>query len=304
MNEADTCRTLVRPKLESSGWDGGRHFYSEQTSFTDGRIIVPAGKPRRLKKKFSDFLLRYTRDITLAVVEAKSNKRPAGDGLQQAKDYATILGLKFREAEICFAEITTDNPNVWFELGYALAFDKLVCMVCSEERQSKFPFDIQHRKVLRYSVGSSSDFLDLSKRITERLHGLIERRKGQATIESLRPTVQTAGLTPHEVTALAIAVSGSEETFDLVSVHQFKSMMERAGFNETASGLSIRSLTRKRMVEIREIEGGWNQNGFNAVVPTESGVDWLLHNQDKLTLNATKATKRAESDMGFDDVPF
>jgi type I restriction enzyme M protein len=35
MNEADTCRTLVRPKLEAAGWDGGRHFYSEQTPFTD-----------------------------------------------------------------------------------------------------------------------------------------------------------------------------------------------------------------------------------------------------------------------------
>lgn len=98
MNEADTCRTLVRPRLEAAGWDGIKHFYNEQTAFTDGRIIVPAGKPRRLKKKFSDFLLRYTRDITLAVVEAKSNKRPAGDGLQQAKDYATILGLKFAYA--------------------------------------------------------------------------------------------------------------------------------------------------------------------------------------------------------------
>jgi type I restriction enzyme R subunit len=95
MNEADTCRTLVRPKLEAAGWDGIKHFYSEQTPFTDGRIIVPGGKPRRLKKKYSDFLLRYTRDITLGVVEAKSDKRSAGDGLQQAKDYAEILGLKF-----------------------------------------------------------------------------------------------------------------------------------------------------------------------------------------------------------------
>jgi type I restriction enzyme R subunit len=98
MNEADTCRTLVRPKLEAAGWDTANHLYSEQVSFTDGRIIVPGGKPRRLKKKFADFLLRYTRDITLAVVEAKSDRRPAGDGLQQAKDYAEILGLKFAYA--------------------------------------------------------------------------------------------------------------------------------------------------------------------------------------------------------------
>jgi type I restriction enzyme R subunit len=98
MNEADTCRKLVRPRLEAAGWDTPPRSYTEQTPFTDGRIIVPAGKPRRLKKKFSDFLLRYTRDITLAVVEAKSDKRPAGDGLQQAKDYAGILGLKFAYA--------------------------------------------------------------------------------------------------------------------------------------------------------------------------------------------------------------
>jgi len=63
-----------------------------------GRIIVPAGRPRRLQKMISDFLLRYTRDITLPVVETKSDKRPAGDGLQQAKEYAAILGLKFAYA--------------------------------------------------------------------------------------------------------------------------------------------------------------------------------------------------------------
>ena len=99
MNEAETCRRLVRPRLETAGWDDSRqHFYSEQVAFTDGRIITPGGKPVRLKKKFADFLLRFTRDVTLGVVEAKSVDRPAGDGLQQAKDYAEILGLKFAYA--------------------------------------------------------------------------------------------------------------------------------------------------------------------------------------------------------------
>jgi type I restriction enzyme, R subunit len=84
MNEAETCRTLVRPRLESSGWeDIGSHFYSEQIAFTDGRIVVPAGKPRRLRKKFADFLLRYSRDITLAVVEAKSDSRRLSSQLHQ-----------------------------------------------------------------------------------------------------------------------------------------------------------------------------------------------------------------------------
>ena len=53
---------------------------------------------KRREGKRADYLLRYRRDLTLAVVEAKPYKAPAGDGLQQAKDYAEILGLKFAYA--------------------------------------------------------------------------------------------------------------------------------------------------------------------------------------------------------------
>src|ERR1700690_3724852 len=50
-----------------------------------------------------------------------------------------------RSAAICVADITTDNPNVWYELGFAFATGRPVVMVCSTERTSnKFPFDIQH----------------------------------------------------------------------------------------------------------------------------------------------------------------
>jgi type I restriction enzyme R subunit len=98
MNEADTCRMLVRPKIEAAGWDDDLHAYNEQISFTDGRIIVAGTKVRRGKQKRADFLLRYTRDLTLAVVEAKPDEEPAGDGVQQAKEYAEVLGLKFAYA--------------------------------------------------------------------------------------------------------------------------------------------------------------------------------------------------------------
>src|SRR6266496_1994405 len=98
MNEADTCQRLIRPKLEAAGWDNLPHLYNEQTSFTDGRIVVAGAKVRRRKRKIADFLLRFTRDLTLAVVEAKADEEPAGTGMQQAKEYAEILGLKFAYA--------------------------------------------------------------------------------------------------------------------------------------------------------------------------------------------------------------
>jgi type I restriction enzyme R subunit len=45
-----------------------------------------------------DYLLRYARDFPLAVVEAKAGYKSAADGLQQAKAYAEMLGLKFAYA--------------------------------------------------------------------------------------------------------------------------------------------------------------------------------------------------------------
>ncbi|MEW6158142.1 MAG: hypothetical protein AB1813_11955 [Verrucomicrobiota bacterium] len=36
--EADTCRTLITPKLQAAGWDSDPHSIAEQRTFTDGWI--------------------------------------------------------------------------------------------------------------------------------------------------------------------------------------------------------------------------------------------------------------------------
>jgi hypothetical protein len=59
---------------------------------------VHGNKAERKKKKRADYLLRYTRDFPIAVTEAKAEYKKAADGLQQSKDYAEILGLKFAYA--------------------------------------------------------------------------------------------------------------------------------------------------------------------------------------------------------------
>jgi type I restriction enzyme R subunit len=96
LNEADTCRTYVLPKLYSAGWEDTQ--ISEQKSFTDGRIMLAGNRAFRRPQKRADYLLRYRRDFPIAVVEAKAAYRTPGDGLQQAKEYAQILGLKFAYA--------------------------------------------------------------------------------------------------------------------------------------------------------------------------------------------------------------
>jgi type I restriction enzyme R subunit len=97
-NEADTCRKSVAPLLQQAGWDNEPHSIAEQRTITDGRVI-PVGKGFvRKPPKRVDYLLRYNRDFPLAVVEAKASYKTAADAVQQARDYAEFLGLKFAYA--------------------------------------------------------------------------------------------------------------------------------------------------------------------------------------------------------------
>ncbi len=97
-NEADTCRRLITPKLVTAGWDTDPHVLREQHPITDGRIIPVGSRYKRKAPRKADYLLSYRRDTAIAVVEAKADDKPAAEGLQQAKDYAELLGLQFAYA--------------------------------------------------------------------------------------------------------------------------------------------------------------------------------------------------------------
>jgi type I restriction enzyme R subunit len=98
LNEADTCRRYVVPRLQDAGWETEPHRINEQVTFTDGRIVVLGRQGRRRPGKRADYILRYRPDLAIAVVEAKPSYATPGQGLQQAKEYAEILGLKFAYA--------------------------------------------------------------------------------------------------------------------------------------------------------------------------------------------------------------
>ena len=135
--EADTCRRFVVPKLQAVGWDNEPYSIAEQRTITDGRI-VPVGKSfiRRPSKRV-DYLLRYRRDFNLAVVEAKPEYKTAADGLQQAKNYAAMLGLKFAYA--------SNGPDI-LEFDYFTGLEKRITSYPSPEELWQRYRDGQHLK--------------------------------------------------------------------------------------------------------------------------------------------------------------
>lgn len=116
VTEADTCRKLIVPRLQAAGWDDAPCAIQEQRTFTDGRVMFVGGQPRRGQKKRADYILRYRPDYPIAVIEAKAGYRSAQDGVQQARDYAGVLGLRFAYAsnghEIIEIDMATGTEGV------------------------------------------------------------------------------------------------------------------------------------------------------------------------------------------------
>jgi len=90
MNEAETRAELIDPMLKASGWgvvEGSK--VQREYPITAGKIQTGGARGKSLT---ADYVLVY-HGRKLAVIEAKSNELPVGEGVAQAKNYAEKLQL-------------------------------------------------------------------------------------------------------------------------------------------------------------------------------------------------------------------
>lgn len=188
-----------------------------------------------------------------------------------------------QRAGLCFAEITMDNPNVWFELGYAIAASREVVLVCADERKTHFPFDVQHRSIIKYKTGAPQDFDELKNKITERIVALIKKQVEIGKVASISPMQDTEGLSSHEVVALVTVMQNNFVSTDLVSSWRIRDDMNKAGFTDIAVALAMKHLSEKNLVYSRDLEDdkGYPFVGYGVTTP---GEKWLMANQGNLRL--------------------
>lgn len=188
-----------------------------------------------------------------------------------------------RSADVCFAEITTDNPNVWFELGFAIAARKDVVLVCSDQRKAHFPFDVQHRKIITYKTDSTSDFASLREAIVQRIKALGEDERRTEVLADL-PVKPTEGLSHHEVVALITIASTVDVPGGSVAAHLVKYDCQRAGCTQIAITLALRALLRRGLIESDTDYGERGDQSCPVFRATDAGLDWLEANQSRLIL--------------------
>ena len=94
MNESQTRYDRVDPALKAAGWgivEDSRVI--TEYPITRGRVSKTS-KPNSLK---ADYVLVY-KGAKLAIVEAKSVKKDVSEGVAQAKQYASMMGIRFTYA--------------------------------------------------------------------------------------------------------------------------------------------------------------------------------------------------------------
>ncbi|MGK2897528.1 MAG: hypothetical protein ACSLE9_02395 [Burkholderiaceae bacterium] len=188
-----------------------------------------------------------------------------------------------RQSQICLAEITLDNPNVWFELGYAIACKKEVVLICSDARTTKFPFDVQHRTIIKYSTGSPSDFDALRSNITTKITAYVEKVEALGNVSEMSQLAAlTEGFAEHEVVALAAVAQNINHEEDHATASQIQRDMEASGYTKIASTFALKVLTQRGFLrsEVVSTEDSWYYGYFL----TDAGWAWVLANQDRFAM--------------------
>lgn len=204
-----------------------------------------------------------------------------------------------KSAVVCLADITEDNPNVWYELGFAFASNRPVVMICAENRQGrKFPFDIQHRSIILYKPDSLSDFQKLKETITTRIKAIVKRDEALQIMSESDPVKPVAGLSSPEIMLLALLAGGMTHNAT-ISAWMLKQDAERAGLTGVGVNLAVRRLLAKAFIEqVTEHDAEYNGEPYTAYHLNDQAWEWIEENEDRLVLH------RSSKEDVDDSIPF
>jgi hypothetical protein len=202
---------------------------------------------------------------------------------------------RIRDADVVLADITESNPNVWFELGLAMASPCEVIMI-RQKGTEPHPFDVRHRRIIEYQTGAASYLEQLANEI---------RMTGEALLETERKIERAQALTPLErgeddlsesdIVALCVVAEDSHPGDLGIYIVEFENSMRRRGYMKLAAVISERRLSERSLIA-RVADPRYENEERLLLRATKHGLDWLETNFDVLEL---KSDHNSE-----DDIPF
>ncbi|MFV8346919.1 hypothetical protein [Flavobacterium sp. ZB4P13] len=113
-------------------------------------IEVETVKPKLfVVMQFTNDFNNLYNDVIIPISEKAGFEVIRADEFYSSTPILNDIIRSIKEASVIIADITPDNPNVFYEIGYAHAIKKPTILICDKIRE-KLPFDISSFRTLYY----------------------------------------------------------------------------------------------------------------------------------------------------------
>ena len=121
--------------------------------------------------QFSDAFNALYTDVIKPTCEKFGLKAIRADDIYKSGLIINDIARSIEEASVIIADVTLDNPNVFYEVGYAHGIKKATILL-SDRTREKLPFDVSGFRTLFYdnTIGGKSD---VEARLTRHLENIM-----------------------------------------------------------------------------------------------------------------------------------
>ena len=259
-------------------------------------LIIPSLDGGPLDKRFGDIIVPSVRNAGFEAIRIDAlNGKVDPDDLEDS----------IRDATVCMMDVSSQHPSLWYHLGFAMACDKPVILLCSHEKWKQFPLETWNQSVLLYSTDESANLDLLKSKITSRLksiqtHEMQDKMSEELTIS--KSSLPSESLTEHELVCLLCVAQSINSPRDYVYFQKIRQDMMQYGYAPIAITLAITALLRKSMLMMDEVGDDFG-NIESIYFVTETGLNWLQSNQERFVLRELTFMQRLMSRFGRKQSP-
>ena len=112
-------------------------------------------------------------NVIVSVCEKFGYKSIRADKCYASSPIIQDIIREIANASLVIADITMDNPNVFYELGYAHALEKPTILLADEKKRDLLPFDVRGYRTIFYqnTIGGKKEIEDLLYKYVENIQG-------------------------------------------------------------------------------------------------------------------------------------
>ncbi|MGL2964576.1 hypothetical protein ACSVH2_12210 [Flavobacterium sp. RSB2_4_14] len=123
---------------------------------SSNEVIISKLKVHNIKPKafivmqFSDEFNNLYTEVIRPICEDNNLECERADEFYTSTPIIADIVKSLNDCSIIIAEISPDNPNVFYEVGYAHAINKPTILLCDRKKRDRLPFDISGFRTLFY----------------------------------------------------------------------------------------------------------------------------------------------------------